>query len=285
MARLNVEEKIFADVRFQTLAIKMGSQDAALGLLMRFWWLAQKHWGQGKLIPEKEFRMGNFTILEDVALAEKRETGYYASGAEEHFAWYKRQVMAGKKRGGEALRGEGGEFLPVPTKTPSQTHDRVDANQVLTLTLTPTPILTLKEENTNTELIKSKPSKSKMQVTDRMRGLADRWSAFQLTNWPYSKPNIGKYSEELMKVQRRFKFSDEQMDALFAFIQEDDFWKDNCQSPMGLLRKSKNGLTKCENVLAKLRREQYSHASVSAFAEKVDSGEVRLPENSWELLK
>lgn len=94
MARLNIEDTIDADPRFRRLSRLLGDEDKALGMLVRFWRLAQLHWGQGLLVPEHEVDLDGFEPIVTAGLAERRVDGVYARGSEERFAWYRQRCEA-----------------------------------------------------------------------------------------------------------------------------------------------------------------------------------------------
>lgn len=99
MARLNVEDDIFRSPCFhEFVESQNGDMAKALGLLILFWFAAQKRWAQGELLPRSEFRKGWQPIL-DCGLAEEREAGIYAKGSEEQFAWLVQKVTAGREGG------------------------------------------------------------------------------------------------------------------------------------------------------------------------------------------
>lgn len=99
MARINVDDGLDSDQRFKALVRRLGGDDEkALGKVVLFWKLAQKHWGDEKaLVPEPEFALGDWQQLLDVGLAERRDSGIYARGAEERFAWYLEQCRKNRK--------------------------------------------------------------------------------------------------------------------------------------------------------------------------------------------
>lgn len=103
MARINIEESLHKDKRFEKLMFKLGSKRMALGALVEAYILAQQFyltsvnarlipldvWSEQEIAPE---------ILE-CGLAEIRENGVYVCGADEQFAWLIQKSEAGKKSG------------------------------------------------------------------------------------------------------------------------------------------------------------------------------------------
>lgn len=98
MARVNTEDGLTADYRFRKLTRLLGNEDTACGMLNRFWRIAQDFWGQEMtLMPWDIFEGEGFQPILECGLAEKRDDGIYAKGAEEHFAWYLQKCQASKK--------------------------------------------------------------------------------------------------------------------------------------------------------------------------------------------
>lgn len=97
MARISIDDELHADARFKRLVRKLSNEDQAIGLLYRFWRLAQDHWADDcGLMPIAEFEAEDFRPLAEVGFAELKEDGYYAAGAEERFAWYLQKCKASK---------------------------------------------------------------------------------------------------------------------------------------------------------------------------------------------
>lgn len=120
MARINVESELFMDQRFKALARRhAGDEDHALGLVVRWWLVAQKWWGKEgrQLVPNDIFELGDFGDLVTVGLAIKRDDGWYAKGSEERFKWY--ADNCDKARNARAQRKEAGA-LPEPSRKRSR---------------------------------------------------------------------------------------------------------------------------------------------------------------------
>jgi hypothetical protein len=97
MARINIESDLRIQPRFKALVRIVGDEDKAVGMLERFWRLAQRYWGQEMaLVPERDFEIEGLEILLEVDLAERREGGIYARGSEQNFDWYLKKCRAGK---------------------------------------------------------------------------------------------------------------------------------------------------------------------------------------------
>lgn len=86
--RVNVDDRLFTDYRFEILTRNLGDKWRALGMCVDFWRAAGKHWAEdGKLMPLKQFEMQGFQPILDVGLAELRADGIYACGLIEHLDW------------------------------------------------------------------------------------------------------------------------------------------------------------------------------------------------------
>lgn len=102
MARINIEESIFKDVRFINLIMKLdGNTDMALGCLVRAWMIAQKYFLKKEfagLITEKKWKKhGLSDFIVEVGLAEKRDQGIYLCGSKKQFKWLIESSAAGKR--------------------------------------------------------------------------------------------------------------------------------------------------------------------------------------------
>lgn len=100
MARLNVETKLWADPRFQTLMILVGDRQKAKGMVVELWTVAQEHWFPNReLIPEQIIADLGLDPVVQVGLAERRDDGVYAKGSEDHFGWLFERQEAGRRGG------------------------------------------------------------------------------------------------------------------------------------------------------------------------------------------
>lgn len=100
MARINIEDSLYKEKRFEKLMFKLGGRRAALGALVEAYVLAQKHYLNEKndgLIPFEEWEREEIApeILE-CGLAERRDKGIYIKGSETQFCWLKQKSNSGK---------------------------------------------------------------------------------------------------------------------------------------------------------------------------------------------
>lgn len=142
MARINIDDDVESKLEYKRLNKLLNyEEDKALGMLVRFWRLAQDYWGRYELIPHQVMEDWGFQVLIDSRWAIVRPEGVYAIGSEEMFAWYRQKCDAGK-RSAEIRRTKTNETVtevnPVERNTVSV--------EPLTLSLSLAPTQILKEE-------------------------------------------------------------------------------------------------------------------------------------------
>lgn len=100
MARINFDDNVESQPEFKRLVGLCASWDEALGMLVRFFRLAQQAYGRGQGVTAE--------TLETEGLGAMLKSGwaipfsgdtFQAKGAEKHFAWYVQKIEAGKKGG------------------------------------------------------------------------------------------------------------------------------------------------------------------------------------------
>lgn len=101
MARINVEDSIYSDIRFNDLVQKLNCVDTAIGSLVRAWTLAQKWFiKEDRMIPLTEWKKNRINdALIEVGLAEIIGDHVRVAGAEEQFGWLKQRSDAGRRSG------------------------------------------------------------------------------------------------------------------------------------------------------------------------------------------
>jgi hypothetical protein len=105
MARVNIEDELHADPRFRALVRRLGDEDRAVGMLHRFWRIAQRYWGNEKqLVPDDVFALEDLEVLVGVGFAVRKAEGVYARGAEERFDWYLQKCRAARAAAAERKR-------------------------------------------------------------------------------------------------------------------------------------------------------------------------------------
>lgn len=162
MARINVEDELFADFRFQDLCSTLGDIEKALGKMVRLWIVAQKYWVDNQaLIPFQVFEKGPWEACLNAGLVEKRDTGYYVCGSEKQFSWLTKASEAGKKSA-KNRQEKYGTSQPLTQNVEGPSNDlrttlegRLKVSEPLTLT--PTPTLILSTHTSNKDLIPESP--------------------------------------------------------------------------------------------------------------------------------
>lgn len=136
MARLNIEQSLFSDPLFWKLIKEVGNHHEAIGLLIEFWFTAQKYWIKDRsLVPKQVFEdIENHEKLLQTKWAIAEKHGIYARGSEDQFAWIEAKVKAGQRGGlksaelrknrhlasSRAKHCSSGANPPTPTPTPTQ---------------------------------------------------------------------------------------------------------------------------------------------------------------------
>lgn len=103
MARINIEDSLFRDSRYQDLILKTGSRWTALGMVTEAWYLAQEFFlneDTGRMIPLDVWkkRKAPDAVIE-VGLAEVKEGHVYVCGSSEQFNWLLEKTESGRRGG------------------------------------------------------------------------------------------------------------------------------------------------------------------------------------------
>lgn len=165
MARVNIEDSIWADPKFLKLCIKLGDEQKAIGMLVIAWRHAQKYWFKDRRpIPYEEWESSGLPkILIELGFAKESSEGVFMSGSESHFSW-KEALHEKSRKGGIASakrqRDEKGRLLPKLTPSEVQVDPRVSS----ALTLTPSLTLSLKNKE-----LKTKKNKKQTKLNTEMR--------------------------------------------------------------------------------------------------------------------
>ena len=100
MSRININDKLWADPRFDALKIMVGNEFVAIGLVVKAFRMAQEFWSDGeKLIPLETWKIYPFDSLEKSGLAEVTEAGVYVKGSKENFDWLLKKRAAARVGG------------------------------------------------------------------------------------------------------------------------------------------------------------------------------------------
>ena len=97
MSRINIDDKLWSDARFDALKNILGSELLAIGMVVKSFRIAQDFWKtETKLIPKDIWNLYDFSAMEKVGLAEKLDNGVYIKGSNDQFEWLKKKQLAGK---------------------------------------------------------------------------------------------------------------------------------------------------------------------------------------------
>lgn len=136
MARINIEDSLFNDPRFEVVCSQIGKVQA-IGYFVLIVKMAQRYWVEGSIIPKPIFELAKFPKeFVAVELVIEKEDGFYLRGSEESFAWIVAKSKNGKKGGRPKVINDlekANEKLKKAKVNPSQSYENP-----LTLTLTPT---------------------------------------------------------------------------------------------------------------------------------------------------
>jgi len=108
----------------------------------------------------------------------------------------------------------------------------------------------------------------KITYDDFDMNLGTKWHDYATAKMPSGKFDLIKFAEAISKIKRTIDLSDDEMDYLFNWIIEDEFWQNVAISPCGLLNRSANGNRKVENILMRIKAELMATNQVYRAEEK-----------------
>jgi len=144
MARINIEDKLWSDPRFEFLLLKTGNEFVAIGMVVKAFRVAQKYWlkDQG-LIPQNIWDAFGLSVLVDCDLAEVVDGYIYVRGVAEQNDWLLKKQAAGKKSAESRLAQFGSNQPKKPEQCSSSVPNtsRTVFDPLEPPTPTPTPNL------------------------------------------------------------------------------------------------------------------------------------------------
>jgi len=106
---------------------------------------------------------------------------------------------------------------------------------------------------------KKKPHlKDPFHATPLEVALGVSWLKFAKEQIPHARHTTWteeRFAKDLNKVKQYAKLTDDQMVELLDFIRGDDIWRPNAVSPASLMKTSRNGLKKIDNLLSSWRKK------------------------------
>lgn len=167
MARINIEDSIFKDGRFQDLSIAMGSRHAALGAVVEAFIIAQQFYlnsETNRMIPINEWRRRKASdLIIDHGLAEIRGEYIYVCGSEAQFAWLLQASNAGKSKSMKKMESlkNARNMRKNSSKPLNGTERTLNGTEALTPTLT----LTLTQSHTQPHTLSKKSISTVVEKT------------------------------------------------------------------------------------------------------------------------
>lgn len=113
MANLNINDIFWIEIT-GTIA-KLGNENEAVGMAIRWFRYSQEKHKQGKLVSEEEFKENGFSEVLVPRFARRRNGGYECIGAEKHFSWLKSKSESGAEGGRASVvtrRKKSGTAIP-----------------------------------------------------------------------------------------------------------------------------------------------------------------------------
>jgi hypothetical protein len=254
MARINVDSKFFTDARFKLLVQEVGEHRFfVLGRILELWHYCYEHLTtlvDPKMIDAVCERKGFANELVSCELGEMQDGKVHVRGVRKRIENLLKASEDGKKSAA-IRRQKYGTAQPDRWKT--EGNPKVPSEDLLRSSEPHTHTHT----HTHTQRKKNMPSADALGPD--LVDLGKRWLAFALAQTPTGAENANwtevHFAVEIGKIMKNLSITITQANELFDFIQGDhDFWAKNAISPSGLLKKSKNGLRKVENIMNAMRR-------------------------------
>lgn len=209
MARINIEDKLFLDPRFEILKKLLGSEALAIGTVVQFWRCMQNLFKEDRQLSEEIFTNLFPVELIKSGLAMRVDNGFIrAAGDEEHFSWLKERVEAGKVGGrhsGITRRSKNNNLTEANAKQNEANVKQTQAN-AKPLTLTPPLTLTLKKEELNTvcseaNFVRSKLAMELVTIDEEANSLARMVKSQVQEAWLKLYPDSDWIKRELIKAK------------------------------------------------------------------------------------
>ncbi len=216
MARLNIEDSLFKDRRFQKLVIRVGDPDLALGLIVRCYCAAQKYWLKFGSIPVDDWKKeGLSEAIIEVGLATVKGRFIYVRGSEEQFKWLNQRSNAGKnnrKRGVVENTHESSE------RTTSGDERVTNGRRPLSLTLSQR-----KKETTNKETTLQPYQKNRKAVPSKSSAIWDSYSAAYKTRYKVEPKRNATVNAQAAHLLKRLGESDA-VEVVRFYLSHNDRW-------------------------------------------------------------
>ena len=199
MARINIDDSLFTDLRFEIIVSKIGI-DVAVGQFVRIVKSAQKYWLDGKQkIPENIYKLGEFSsYFIDSGMVIKHDDGLYLSGSEEQFAW----IVSRRENGQKGGRPKKNNNLEKPNDNLNKPlgSGRLSTDNPLTLTLPLAPTLPLRNKNKNILSSKLDDAREVLEYLNQKTGKDFKLTTISHLNFINSRLKEGYSKEDCKRV-------------------------------------------------------------------------------------
>lgn len=98
--------------------------------------------------------------------------------------------------------------------------------------------------------------------------LATRWLEHAKSITPHIKADLHKWADAVRLIREQDKLTLDEVTKLFEWVKDDEFWSRNALSPQAVRGRSKNGLKKIENILARMQENQKAESDDEWVARK-----------------
>ena len=231
MARLNIEDTLESKSEFWRLLDIFQDRDKCLGILIRFFRLAQKRYGQEQPITEEDLSAEGLECMIASGWAVPIEGGYRAKGADRHFDWYRQRVEAGKKRA-KSKREPSGKFAKKQpavdqrntSEIESRSSEKPAAHQPLSLSLSLSPSLSIPNTTYSGEIAVRSPD-DRNPVALWVKAYKEKYGV----RYAFQKKDFG--------ILKNFgsQYGPDQCEVLFAcYLAIDEAFYANAKHPLSL---------------------------------------------------
>jgi hypothetical protein len=112
-------------------------------------------------------------------------------------------------------------------------------------------------------------SRRKFSFEDWHLEIATMWHGHFKRMSPYMPDqNLEKWANEIRLTAKQFSLTHEMFRAVFEFVEGDQFWSNNADSPMSLRRRNKSDIPKLTNILKAMpeyNRQRKAHETANGF--------------------
>lgn len=126
----------------------------------------------------------------------------------------------------------------------------------------------------NLREIKPKRAKETLPPSSNELSLAKKWLALAVKftkGKPYPSWSETKFAAEIAKIKTRTGYDDKEMEAIFTFVENNDFWTKNALSPAALLNIMPNKMRKIDNIRSAMKGANNDY--VKRFPQRERMGE------------